>query len=62
MSTFEGHEKHVAQQPSGKQFPAHTAPQSAEGNGALPPGANTFRVNKRKGGKTTAAFVAKVGG
>lgn len=58
---FEGHEPHMALQPSGKQFAAHANETAAPGNGALPPGANTFRVNKRKGRATTSSDVKMTG-
>lgn len=34
---------------------------AATGSGALPPGANVFRVNKRAGASTPASFIRKIG-
>lgn len=34
---------------------------AAPGNGALPPGHNTFRKNERKGKTTSSSFVKKIG-
>lgn len=53
---------YAVQVPSGQQFPARANAEAAPGNGSLPPGANVFRVNKRKGANTPASFIKKVEG
>jgi hypothetical protein len=62
MADFEGFDGQTTEQPSKEQFWARAGvdAQPAPGNGSLPPGHDTFRVNERKGGKTTAAFVRTV--
>lgn len=59
---FEGHTPYMTNEPATQPFAGRHSAQAAPGNGALPPGHNTFQVNKRKGTNTPASFIAKVGG
>lgn len=61
MNTFEGHEDNLALQPSGKPFASKHDATPVSTSAPLPPGHPAFAVNKAKGGKTTAAFLRKIG-
>ena len=60
MADFEGFDGQTKEQPSGDQFWARGGVDARPAGDAPPADNTTFRVNKRKPGKTSAAFVKTV--